>query len=421
MENFIKRGIFQNIKNHLTKKEITLITGARQVGKTTLMKVLRQELIAAGENTLFLNLDYEQDWEYLSSQDSIINKIRLEFGNRNAYVFIDEIQRKENAGLFLKGLYDLDLPYKFIVSGSGSLELKEKIHESLVGRKRIFELNPVSFEEFVNYKTDYKYSDRLSHYFSIEKTKTENLLKEYLNYGGYPRIVTEESFSEKVQLINEIFRSYIEKDIMYLLKLARPESFNLLVKLLAAMSGKILNYSKLAAATGISVPTLNKYLWYAEKTFIIRKSTPFFRNQRKEISKAPCIYFYDLGLRNYALNCFGKLNSPDEFGFVFQNFIYNWLWEKTRQKGYSLQFWRTTDKSEVDIVINKGNELLPVEVKFSKLQKPQIRRALRSFIEKYKPKTAFVVNLNLTAETILNHTTIKFLPLYKLINEAENI
>src|SRR3990167_2573098 len=154
----IKRKIFDELKDHIDKKEITLIVGPRQAGKTTLMLLLKEHLEAQGKKTIFLNLDIESDKQFFTSQDQLLRKITLEIGGGEGYVFIDEIQRKEDAGLFLKGLYDMNLPYKFIVTGSGSLELKEKIHESLVGRKRFFTLDPVSFPEFLNYQTDYKFA-----------------------------------------------------------------------------------------------------------------------------------------------------------------------------------------------------------------------------------------------------------------------
>ena len=200
---FIKRTIYDYIFDHLSAKEITLITGPRQAGKTTIMESLKSELDKKGEKTLFLSLDFEKDAPYFKSQISLVDKINLETGGKDRiFVFIDEIQRKENAGLFLKGIYDMHVPHKFIVSGSGSLELKEKIHESLAGRKQIFEVNTLSFEEFVNFKTDYKYADRLSDYFNIEKETVKKLLLEYLNYGGYPRVVIEETFAKKTSIIN---------------------------------------------------------------------------------------------------------------------------------------------------------------------------------------------------------------------------
>ncbi len=157
MEIYIKRKILEELRKHLKKKEISFIIGPRQAGKTTVMKMLENELKRKGERTIFFNLDIEQDKEFFSSQRILLKKIELEIGKKKGFVFIDEIQRKEDAGIFLKGLYDMQLPYKFIVSGSGSTELKEKLHESLTGRKRMFELSTLSFDEFVNFKTNYKY------------------------------------------------------------------------------------------------------------------------------------------------------------------------------------------------------------------------------------------------------------------------
>lgn len=413
----IKRNLLETVKNYLSKKEITLIIGPRQVGKTTLMIQLKQYLEEKGEKTLFFNLDIEADKDYFSSQETLLKKINLEIGKSKGYVFIDEIQRKENAGLFLKGLYDSNLPYKFIVSGSGSLELKEKIHESLSGRKMVFELNPVSFSEFVNFKTDYKYENKLFDFFNLETNKTKEFLKEYLMFGGYPRVVIEEVTSEKRRIIDEIFNSYLVKDISYLLKVGKTDVFNSLIKLLAEQAGNLINISELSSTLGISIPTVKKYLWYAEKTFIIKKITPYFRNKRKEIVKSPIIYFYDLGLRNYALGVFGEERNTERDGFVFQNFIFNYLKEKLLFSGRDIHFWRNKDNSEVDFVVVGGEAIIPIEVKFKEMKQPLVERSLRSFIEKYKPLTVLMVNLNLNTEVKINKTKIQFLTFTDLLKE----
>lgn len=230
MEIMIKRRLFSELKDHLSKREISFIVGPRQAGKTTLMLLLKNYLDQKGEKTLFLNLDIEKDKEFFTSQSGLIKKIELELGREKGVVFIDEIQRKDDAGVFLKGIYDMNLPYKFIVSGSGSVELKAKVYESLTGRKRIFELSTLSFEEFVNFKTEYKYEDNLTVFFDVERAKSYELLNEYLNFGGYPRIVIEDKLVEKQRLINEIYQSYIERDISYLLRIHKTESFSHLVK-----------------------------------------------------------------------------------------------------------------------------------------------------------------------------------------------
>ena len=415
----IKRKLFKELKEHLSQKEIIIIVGPRQAGKTTLMELLKEYLERQGENTVFLSLDFEADKKYFTSQNDLINKIQLEIGKNKRYVFIDEIQRKENAGLFLKGLYDLKLPYKFIVSGSGSVELKERIHESLVGRKRTFELNTISFQEFVDFCTDYRYEGKLFDFFMVDKDRGKDLLIKYLNFGGYPRQILETQLKEKRKIIDEIYHSYLEKDILYLLRVEKIEAFSSLIKILASQTGKIVNYSELSSTVGISLKTIKNYLWYAQKTFILQKITPYFTNMRKELSKSPVVYFYDIGLRNYALGFFGNLTLPSELGFVFQNFILNILKEKLRFTAGELHFWRTKDKAEVDFIIKLGKNIIPVETKFKELRKPEIDRSLRSFILKYRPKKAYIINLKLRESIKVDETKIDFLPFYELVKEKE--
>jgi len=412
----IKRNLFEDLKQHCAQKEISLLVGPRQAGKTTLMLMLRDYLVAQGSNTLFLSLDFDSDQPFFTSQRNLVNKIQLEIGKSKGYVFIDEIQRRDNAGLFLKGLYDLNLPYKFIVSGSGSIELKEKIHESLVGRKRIFELNTISFNEFVNYKTDYRYKDSLGSFFALEKDRTRQLLMEYLNFGGYPRVLLEEEQKEKIRIIDEIYRSYLERDISYLLRVEKTEAFSDLIKVVASQIGRLINYSELSSTLGIALQTIKKYLWYAEKTFIMKRISPYFKNTRKEITKSPVAYFYDVGLRNYALGLYGSLIQSPETGFVFQNFVFNLLKEKFLFSPAEIHFWRTKDKAEVDFVIDLGQQTLPVEVKFKELKKPEIGRSLRSFITRYKPEVAWVINLELKEKINLDKTEIHFLPFWSIVD-----
>jgi predicted AAA+ superfamily ATPase len=411
----IERKIFSDLVKHLSQKEISIIIGPRQSGKTTLMEMLREHLDKKGERTLYLNLDIEWDRPHFESQAALLKKIELELSKQRGFVFIDEIQRKENAGLFLKGLFDLKVPYKFIVSGSGSLELKEKIHESLIGRKRLFELTTITFEEFINHKTEYKYKENLSEFFEIEKDRTQQLLMEYMNFGGYPRVVLESEQTEKIQIIDEIYRSILEKDIAYLLKVDKPEAFNALIKVLASQIGNLINYSELSSTLTISYQTVKKYLWYSQKIFLLDLLSPYARNVRKEITRSPVAYFWDLGLRNYSLGLFGHLHSPSECGFIFENLVFLLLKKQIKLSSAKLHFWRTKDKAEVDFIIERGNSVIPIEVKFKSLKQEEIPRSLRSFIAKYEPSEAYIINLNFYKTVKIDKTTLIFLPFYELL------
>jgi uncharacterized protein len=406
----IKRSIFPKLLKHLTQPEISLITGSRQAGKTTLMLLLKDHLEKTGAKTLFLNLDVENDRRFFSSQETLISKIRLELGNAKGFVFIDEIQRKENAGLFLKGIYDMNLPYKFIVSGSGSLELKEKIHESLAGRKRVFEVETVSFEEFVNYRTEYKYENRMKDFFSLETEKTRLILSEYLAFGGYPKVILAPDKAEKIKTLEEIYQSYIIKDISFLLGVEKTDAFSNLVKILASQNGKLVNLTEFSQTLGIALPTIKTYLWYLENTFIINKITPFHKNTRKEITKAPLYYFCDIGLKNFALSSFDEFANG---GFNFQNLIYKILKEKmTYCPSSKIQFWRTKDGSEVDFILEKTQKPVPYEVKYSRIKEAKISRSIKSFINKYRPESVYIVNLSLDSITQWEDSKICFIPFY---------
>lgn len=413
---YIRRRLLSSLTAHLDQPEITVLVGPRQSGKTTILKRLESELRAGGRKTLWLNLDFEDDFRHVASQGALLQKIQLELGSGGGVVFIDEIQRRENAGLFLKGLYDQGLPWKFVVSGSGSIELKEKISESLVGRKRLFELSTVSFGEFADFRTGYRYTDRLRDYFRTEPSKTDQLFREYLMYGGYPRVVLADTHQEKMATINEIFRSYLEKDIVYLLRVEKSESFSNLVRVLAIQSGKMVSYSELSATLGLSLATVKLYLWYLEKTYIIDKVTPWYTNIRKEITKAPVYYFRDIGLRNFAAGSFGAL-SDSEAGFAFQNVIHAMLKERFSLADSTIHYWRTKDKAEVDFVLRSGDTVTPLEVKYRDMKKLDVRRSFLGFLTRYHPEFGYIVNRNYSDEALICQTRVRCLPYWELMFE----
>lgn len=419
--HLIKRDIFPSLLQHLKQPEITIIVGPRQAGKTSLMQDLAEKAGEEGQRTLFLNLDVEDQAIFFETQRALINRLKAEFGSGRGVVFIDEIQRKINAGLFLKGLYDLNLPYKFVVSGSGSLELKEGISESMAGRKRLFALSTLSFSEFANFKTNYRYEGHLGEFLAADENAARELLTEYLIFGGYPRVILAETEKEKLATISEIFTSFVEKDITSLLGAEKRKEFLVLVKLLASQIGQPVNFSKLASLCGLDVKSVKKYLWYLEKTFIMEEVRPFSKNKRLEISRAPMFYFKDLGLRQYLADRFFSRDLKADIldaSFVFQNFIFGLLTARRERemKATNIYYWRTKSGAEVDFVYGDILKQLPIEVKFSSFAKGlTVPAGLASFVEKYQPEEAQVLNLDTAGRSPALSSPVNFVPWYQMV------
>lgn len=405
----IKRTILAQLIKHLDRPEITVISGPRQVGKTYLMKQIMVHAKEKNQKTAYLNLDIENDRQYLESQNRFLEYLHLQIGDQKGIVFLDEIQRKKDAGLFLKGLYDMNLPYKLIVSGSGSLDIKAHIKESLMGRKRVFEIPPISFSEYINFKTAYAFEDKLEEYCHVEKSQTIRFLHEYMKFGGYPKIILASTANEKKIEIEEIYTSYVEKDVIGLLHVEKSDTFSSLLKIVASQIGQLTNISELSSTLGVSQQTIQKYLSYLEETYIISRCTPFHTNMRSEISKSPIYYFTDTGLRNYLMGLFDIPEIPPLLaGHLFENTIANHIKKP-------VHFWRTTDNAEVDFVIHSPENPTPIEAKYHELTKPTLSRSYQNFLSKYHPKTGYLIHLGDELNLQKDETTIQFLPFWKIL------
>jgi len=422
-QKIVKREISTKLKKHLEKQEITILSGARQVGKTTLLKQLKKYLINKGypENQIItFNLDTIYELELFQSQQKFINFLKERTGKQKLFVFIDEAQRVENAGIFFKGIYDLNLPLKFVLTGSSSLEIKSKIHEPLTGRKRVFHLYPFSFAEYLSSQDEILskllIKDDISTY---DQNQILEHLFSFINWGGYPNVALENNILEKKEILKEIFSSYLEKDIIGFLKIRNPSNLTNLATLLSAQTGQLLNTNTLSKSLKTERKTLENYLEILEKTFVIKRIPPFFKNYRKEIVKMPKPYFLDTGLRNFSLGLFQNLETRPDKGQLLENFIFSELLKHTEDK---LHFWRTREKTEIDFVITDlhGN-IIPIEVKSNLFKKPEVPRAFRNFITHYQPKQAFVINLGFQGKTQINNTTVSFILPYEIKKITDNL
>lgn len=420
-DNFIPRDIVSKVFDWMDEPDILVILGPRQSGKTTALKKIILNLSASTppENIFYFNLDSGPIRELFSEAASFVRFIK-DYQKEEGRVFViaDEVQRIENAGLFLKNLYDAQLDFKMIVSGSSSLEIKARIKEHLTGRKKLFHLLPLSFAEFIRRESlpsSLFDSDKLGEEQDrLYGQHLKSCLEEFAIFGGYPKVVLQKNPDKKIEELKEIYSSYIQKDVVDFLKVERSDVFNKLVALLAYQTGNLVKKEELSTSLASSWTTVGKYLQILTDTFVVNLLLPYFTNRRKEITQMPKVYFTDTGLRNYVCSSFSNLEMRPDKGAIIETVVLSELAKRLKEP-QEIRFWRTQTKAEVDFVILKNRMPIPVEVKFSRLKKPAVTRSFRSFIDSYQPKQAIVLNSNLLAKARIKDTEVLFLPVHWFI------
>ena len=366
----VRRKKHTIISNHISKREFTILIGARQIGKSTLLKQLFEELKQNGEAVFFLNLDRKDILEELNQNPENLLKICPLQSDKKIIVFIDEIQYLDDATNFLKLLFDeYSTQLKIVATGSSAFYIDRQFNDSLVGRKKIFQMGTLDFEEFLLFKNRADLVNEISQFKSKKKSKSiqENLLwaymDEFINYGGYPAVVLEENVEDKIELLREIRDSYIKRDVLES-GITDETKFYRMLMLLASQTGNLLNVNEISNTLRISNATVENYLYVLQKCFHITLLKPFYANLRKELTKMPKVYINDLGLRNVLINYFSPLEQRADKGAVLENFSYRLLSERFEED--QIKYWRTADGNEVDFVIEtsylKG---FAVEIKFS--------------------------------------------------------
>lgn len=373
--NIKPRKIFSPIQDNLNNELIIGLLGSRQVGKSSILYLLIKNLIKRGisvNDIFYFNLDDIKLHEVFSSISSFFEFIGKDVNKK--YIIVDEIQRLHSPGLFLKELYDLKRNVKIIFSGSSQLEIKAKTREHLVGRARIFQVNRLNFAEYLT--------------FASPITKKE-ALEQMLIYGSYPAVAKEKSITEKKLRIKDIYQAYVQKDLVDFLELGNTEPFNKLLVRLANQIGDLLNINDLSNNLDIRREKINTYLEVLEQTFICKRIYPFYKNYNKEITKTPKIYMLDLGLRNYILNNFNDLYLRNDTGNLFENFYLNECMANDHYSMNKINFWRTTNQTEVDFIIQGEAGTEAIEVKWNSQKRP---KAFDTLIRYYEGVSTRVVS-----------------------------
>jgi predicted AAA+ superfamily ATPase len=411
---YYPRKIEEKLEKWLSRKEIILIKGPRQCGKTTLLLHLQEKL---GGNYVSL-----EDETILKTFDENPKEFaKRYFNGQKTFLFIDEAQYSKNAGKNLKLLFDLfSENLKLIVTGSGSFDIKVEIGKHLVGRAIYFEMFPLDFEEFLMWKArdlhkifvDYKNAvmdfilqgKSISIIPSFEK-EFRSLLSEYLIYGGFPAIVKEKDESIKKELLKNLTRTYLEKDIFFFLNIRHIEKFRLLLSYLSFNVGSLIEISSIMNELKMDYRTVESYISILANTYVISLVSPFYKNLATELKKAKKAYFIDVGLRNSIMNNFMPLENRTDKGAILENFIFNELRLNFEEK---INYWRTTSKAEVDFVIQRSNEIIPIEVK----NQAKLKSGFFSFLKAYKPKRALVFTEKEFSVNKFNNTEVAFVPHY---------
>jgi hypothetical protein len=356
----------QEIDSFLFKGKAILVFGARQVGKTSLIKNTIKD-----NSYLWLNGD-EPDTQLLL-ENITSDRLKALVGN-NKILVIDEAQMISNIGLLIKRMVDNFPEIQIIASGSSAFELADKTKESMVGRKEELQLFPLCYKEMVNH-TNF-----------IEETR---LVPHRLVYGYYPEVVSNPGKEEKI--LNDLVDGFLYKDILNLEGIKKSSTLQRLVQMLAYRIGSEINYSSLGNDLGINRLTVEKYIDILEKNFIVFNLNAFSKNQDNELKKGRKIYFWDVGLRNRIVKNFNPIELRVDIGPLWENFIIS---ERKKKLSYEQQFkdtyfWRNTQQAEIDFLEIKNNEIDAFEIKYN----PNVKvKFTKSFTEKYHPKTTQVIH-----------------------------
>lgn len=335
------------IKKRLNTGKAIVILGARQVGKTTLLK----NLFGNSNEVLWLNGD-EMDVQSLFSAISA-TRLKAIFGDKKT-VIIDEAQRIHDIGLRMKLITDQIPEVQLVATGSSAFELANQLNEPLTGRKWEYKLYPISFGEMVK------------HHGLLEEKR---LLSHRMVYGYYPDVINNAGIEKEI--LKQLSDSYLYKDLLLLEQIKKPEGLIKLLQGLAFQVGAQVSYNELSQLCGLDAKTVEKYIVLLEQAFIIFRLGSFSRNLRNELKKSRKIYFYDNGIRNALIANFNQIENRTDTGALWENFLVS---ERIKYLAYSQKwvnywYWRTKEQQEIDFIEEANGQILAYEFKWNPLAK----------------------------------------------------
>lgn len=355
----VERVLEEIVKNKLNTGKAIVLLGARQVGKTTLLK----KLFGNSVDVLWLNGD-EIDVQALFSTISA-TRLRTIFGNKKTIV-IDEAQRITDIGLRMKLITDQIPDVQLVVTGSSAFELANKINEPLTGRKWEYKMYPISFGEMVK------------HHGLLEEKR---MLPHRMVYGYYPDVINNSGIEKEI--LKQLSDSYLYKDVLLLEQIKKPDGLLKLLQALAFQVGSQVSYNELSQLCGLDSKTVEKYIVLLEQTFIVFRLGSFSRNLRSELKRSRKIYFYDNGIRNALIANFNQVELRQDVGALWENFVISERMKTLHyeQKWVNSWYWRTKEQKEIDCIEEQNGKLTAYEFKWNPKAKTKIPKL---FLETYK-------------------------------------
>lgn len=353
---YIHREIESCFPQSLITGKIFVVYGARQVGKTTLLR----HLFPQNTSTLYLACDEQRILDQLIPDSQALARL---IGNARTVIF-DEIHVSEQAGRILKILADQFPDRRVIATGSAAFSLRQRISEPLTGRHIALTLSPLTYREL---------------YHGALAPDRARLLSDALIYGSYPEIWMTAGAEDKIARIRHIADNYLYKDILAfdLVRGSKPLR-NLLIAL-AFQIGQEVSYHELGQKLGMSYKTVERYIDLLEQSFVLFRLHAFSRNPRKELTRKVKIYFFDCGVRNAIINNFNPLHLRNDVGHLFENFMIadRVKRERNKKQPANLFFWRTYDQKEIDLIVEKNDQLEAVEFKWATQKSTKILHSFR--------------------------------------------
>ena len=362
------RDLQSIIQERCFQGKAIILLGARQVGKTTLLKKIIQEQQV---EALYLNCDEPQTVTALTNCN--LRELQMVIG-ANKFVVIDEAQKVDNIGLTLKLIVDNMPDVQVIATGSSAFELRNCLNEPLTGRKYEYQMFPISSKEI---------------YQSSGYIDLKGLLETRLIYGSYPDILNHANDAR--ELLRMLTDSYLYKDILATDNLRKPDVLDKLLRALAFQVGSEVSYNELAQTIGTDSKTVERYIELLEKCYIIFRLHGLSRNLRNELKKAKKIYFYDNGVRNAIIQQFAPLELRNDAGALWENFFIS---ERIKRNHYqqnycNIYFWRTKSQLEIDYIEEQNGQMTAFEMKWN--PKKSNTSIPETFLNAYDVKETVVI------------------------------